>query len=219
MVAVSRAEERTMLRTLIRRGAPLLAAFVLGASLFGVATAHRGSPEFLHAQHSDSINGRLRAEHFRLARPMGSYVVIAPAAIEPLDSIACEGFTRQRAFVSAPPGCEMVAQVAAPNHSTITEVTWDFQFDGLAERSVYLELVSFDDFGINPSEPFAGEDRTVNPPCDQGCKEVFGAFPMNGVNPVIPQRRTYSLFFGSNEAEIRTTRILITTMVRRPGPF
>jgi hypothetical protein len=214
-----------MLRTLIRRGVPLLAAFVLGASLVGVATAHRGSPEFLHARHSDSINGRLRADHFRFSRPFGSYVVIAPAAIEPLDpsSSDCSGFNRKRAFALAPPGCEMVAQVAPPNHSTITNVTWDFQFDAATATDVYLELVSYNDFGTSPSEPLAGvptsDPETVSPPCDQGCKLSFDAFLMNGVNPVIPQRRTYSLFFGSETEPIRTTRILVTTMVRRPGPF
>jgi hypothetical protein len=215
MVAVPPTGGENMLRTLIRRGAPLLTAFVLGASLVGVATAHKGFPEFLHARHSDSINGRLRADHFRFSRPFGSYVVIAPAAIQPLDPSACTEFHRDRAFVSAPAGCEMVAQVTVPNHSTITMVTWDLQPD--AATMVSMDLVSYNDLGNTP-QALVDESTEVSP-CDPGCKLEFSVFPMNGVNPVIPQRRTYSVFFSSESETIRTTRILVTTMVRRPGPF
>jgi hypothetical protein len=206
-----------MVSTHIRRGLPLLVAFVLGASVVGVASGHEGSPGFLHSGHADTMKGTLRAQNFRFLRPRVSYVVIAPASIQPLDSSDCTGFERQENFVSAPAGCEMIAQVNPPNHSFISKVVWNLRAD--SATNVELELVSYDALGNEPPKVVAGAGEiTPVAECETGCAVSYSAFPEPGVNPVVTQRRTYSVVVSADQP-IKTTRIFVRTEVDTPGPL
>jgi hypothetical protein len=207
---------------------PVMAAFLVGASLVGVATGHSGFQDLLHSGHSDKIKGTLTARRFRFSHPKAAWEVLAPISIRPVDPEAPACLDTEwhipadpeagPSYVSSGAGCWMAAQVMIPDDATITKMVWHLR-DPSDTTPILMELVSFDALGAGGK--VLADDRDTRGPaeCADGCHISQGVDKqIPGFNPVINQRRSYTFRYKAEDAAIKTTRVLITYKVETAGP-
>ncbi|MBI4260459.1 MAG: hypothetical protein HY658_07825 [Actinobacteria bacterium] len=114
------------IRPFLDRWLPVLVAFVLGASLTGIAGAHGGSPEFLHANHSDRMFGTLTANNFKFAAPKVSRLSIPAAALDETSEAAT--FQRTDSYgYTLHPSAVATAPVNLPHGARVIRVEWVHQ--------------------------------------------------------------------------------------------
>jgi hypothetical protein len=202
---------------MMRRLVLLLAAFLVGASFVGVASGHTGFGKLLHSGHSDRIKGVLTARDFRRSTPRKGYVVIAPVQVVPLGT-GCSVSREPNGLIVAPTGsvCSLAAQVVAPDHSTLTRLTWSLRVEPVdPDPTVRAEFWSYDEFGEGGRELVA--DGTDPSDCQDGCPVGSAVLPAPGVNPVINQRRTYTTVL-KTQTELEITRVMVTYVTPRLFP-
>lgn len=204
-------------RSLLRSWLPVGVAFVLGGLFMGTASGHGGFPDFLHAGHSDTMNGTLTAAGFRFKQAKTVRLVVPGSAFvpnregpgaTPNDSVHHSGYSGQ-AFVQG--GDIAVAPVNLPHGAVVKSLT--LFHDGSDPAGSTLDLEASDS-----SRGFMTMARAPsNGSCPSNpCSSTDGSIALAVINNLT---KHYGLTLTtSTTSSIHLYKAVIRYQVKTPGP-
>jgi hypothetical protein len=191
------------------KGTALLAAFLLGVALTGVASSHSGFGAFLHAGHSDTMDGTLTAKGFKF-KPKETGRLVVPAAAFQVDAGDLNHTSNGQGTATLSASGNAIAPVSLPDRAVITRLSWFHDIDLDAGSAMRLQLRNADGSTANVAlaDFQAGED-CADLPC-----ATTDDFPGNAT--VNNRRRHYWLEWVAQD-EQETHKVVIVYKVATPG--
>jgi len=193
---------------------PLGAVVVIATLLVGgSAGGHPGSSGFLHAGHSDTMNGTLTAKNFKFKTPKTVRLVVPGSAFIPdsdADTYSHGGYSGE---VTPLAGSEMVAPVELPQGARVTQVRW-FYDESAADDAGELHLESNLIQGGHTDMALLQSLACATEPCPP---RVDSSISPNTINNRV---RHYGLWLNDlgGAGDLTTRKVVILYRIGVPGP-
>jgi hypothetical protein len=192
------------------KGISLLAAFLLGVALTGVATGHSGFGELLHSGHNDTMDGTLTAKGFKFKTRETSRLVVPAAAFQEADGTLVHQFSADwRARLSA--GGDAAAPVNLPDRAVVTRLTW-FHDEDPAPNS-YVRLY------FSKAAAGLGTQGTAYVGAGEDCPDLPCSTTDDSIQNATVNNRERAYFLAWNAIDEQDThKVVIVYKVETPGP-
>ncbi|HYN37449.1 MAG TPA: hypothetical protein VEV82_10815 [Actinomycetota bacterium] len=186
--------------SVFRSSLSMVAAFLLGVALTGVATGHSGFGSLLHSGHSDVMDGTLTAEGFKYSSPE-THRLAVPAAAFIHESSSGGG----QVIITAP----QVAPVNLPDGATVKKVQW--YYDETASDDDTLQLEVWD--------PGPGQESNMVNLDQPACNSLPCVSSTTGISSPVINNKTHHyvlMLFPGPMDPVTTFKIVITYEVTVP---